>query len=394
VPGREPTGSRAAQPQEGPHAEGTLPPPAVDVEREGLLDGLAGSERTERASLLQALLDGGVPLAELRRRCAQGTLIFLAAEPVIAGTDRFTAAEVSELAGVDAGFLLAARRAIGLPVPGPDERSYVQADIEAVRTAALARDAGISEEEMLEVMRTLGQGLSRSAEAMRALALRLVMEPGVSEPELARRYALAATELGPLLGPLVVNLLTVHLREVTESEGLSAADRAGGRLPGSSEVGVCFADLVGFTRLSPHELAGLAMRLQELASDVCEPPVKLVKTIGDAAMLTSADPRALTDASLALIDLAGAQGERLPALRAGIAIGPAVSRAGDWFGAPVNLASRITQLARPGSVLTEADVRSRLGDAYRLSYAGEHRLHGVHEPLALYRVRRRPDSQP
>lgn len=377
--------------------ESTKDSPAVAFEREGLLDGLAGHQRAERASLLQELLDSGVPVGELRRHVAQGTLIFLMARPVIAGTERYTAAEVAELAGVQVGFLLAARRAMGLQVPGPDERSYIDADIEAVRTAALAREAGISEEEMLEVIRTLGQGLSRSSEAMRALALRLVLEPGIGERTLAQRYAEAAADLGPLVSPLVVSLLTVHLHEVTQSEGLTAEDRSAGRLAGSSEVTVCFVDLVGFTRLgqllSPYELSSLALRLEELASEVCDPPVRLVKTIGDAAMMSSAEPAPLIDAALALIALAEAQGEHFPALRGGLAIGPALSRAGDWFGAPVNLASRITQIARPGSVLTEAELRARVRDSHRFSYAGEHRLHGVREPVALYRARRSVESR-
>ena len=65
-------------------------------------------------------------------------------------------------------------------------------------------------------------------------------------------------------------------------------------LPGSREVAVCFADLVGFTRLgeevAPEELGHLAARLEALAADAAEPPVKLVKTIGDAAMLTAPEP--------------------------------------------------------------------------------------------------------
>ena len=365
---------------------------SVDFEGEGLLAGLEGPARAERIALLEELVERGVPLAELRRHAAHGTLVFLAGESAIAGTRRYSAAQVAELAGVDVGFLLAARRAMGLVVPGPQERAYVQADIDAVRTAGLAQDAGISEEEMLEVIRTLGQGLARAAEAMRALALRLVLEPGAGEHELARRYGLTAAELAPLVGPMATNLLTIHLREVGDSEGLSAADRAAGSLPGASQVAVCFADLVGFTRLgqvlSPYELAALAARLEELVSEVCEPPVRLVKTIGDAAMLTCPAPEPLTAAALELIDLAAREGERFPALRAGIAAGPALARAGDWFGAPVNLASRITALARPGSVLVERAVRNELGGGYRLSFAGEHRLHGVREPVALFRARR------
>jgi adenylate cyclase len=371
--------------------------PVVDFGREGLLDGLDGHERAERLMLLEQLFGDGAPMQELRRYTAEGTLVFLPAERVIAGRERYTAAEVAELAGAEVGFLLAARRAMGLPVPGPDEQEYIEADLEALRTAGVARAAGISDEGILELMRTLGRGLSQSAEVMRALALRLVLEPGVSEHDLAQRYAHAASQLAPLLGPLIADLLTLHLRQMAESEAISAAERAGGHLPGSCEVTVCFADLVGFTRLGeevpPDELSRLAVRLEELVSEVCDPPVRLVKMIGDAAMLTSVEPRPLIDAAMALVDIADQEGEQFPQLRAGIAIGPAVSRAGDWFGRPVNLASRITGIALPGSILTEREVRNCAKDAYRWSHAGERRLRGVREPVVLYRVRRLAEGE-
>ena len=101
---------------------------------------------------------------------------------------------------------------------------------------------------------------------------------------------------------------------------------------------MCFADLVGFTRLgeevAPEELGRLAVRLEALATEVVEPPVKLVKTIGDAAMLASVEPEPLLEAALTLIDAADAEGEDFPQLRAGAALGPALPRAGDWFGRP------------------------------------------------------------
>jgi hypothetical protein len=42
-----------------------------------------------------------VSLQELRRHTAQGTILFAAAERVIAGPQRYTAAEVADLAGVE-----------------------------------------------------------------------------------------------------------------------------------------------------------------------------------------------------------------------------------------------------------------------------------------------------
>ena len=145
------------------------------------------------------------------------------------------------------------------------------------------------------------------------------------------------------------------------AEVVNELERSGGELPGSREVAVCFADLVGFTRLGeevpPDELGRLAARLEALAGDVAEPPVRLVKTIGDAAMLASPEPEPLLGATLRLIDAADAEGEDFPQLRAGAAMGQALPRAGDWFGRPVNLASRITSVARPGSLLVERALR-------------------------------------
>jgi adenylate cyclase len=86
-----------------------------------------------------------------------------------------------------------------------------------------------------------------------------------------------------------------------------------------------------------------------------------VTTIGDAVMLVSPEPVPLLDA---LLDLtAAADKEDLPQLRVGVASGWAVSRAGDWFGSPVNVASRVTSVARPGSVLAAESTRELIGDA-------------------------------
>jgi adenylate cyclase len=367
-------------------------PDDFDFAADGLLDGLEGGQREERLALLRYLAADGVPLTELRRTTASGTVMFLPAERVIGGRARYSAREIAERTGAELDFLTAVRRAMGLPIPGSEDAVYTEGDLESVQMTGVFRQAGISEEEILDLLRTLGRGLSQAAETMRALTMRLVLEPGVSERELAQRYAYAASQLSPMLGPLITNLLSLHLREMAQSEALSAAERTGGQLPGSREITVCFADLVGFTRLGeevpPDELARKALRLEALTSEVIDAPVRLIKTIGDAAMLTSLEPEPLLDAALSLLDAAEAEGDDFPQLRAGIAIGAALSRAGDWFGRPVNLASRITQIARPGSVLAEREVRESARGSFHWSYAGERRLRGVRDPVPLFRARR------
>jgi adenylate cyclase len=369
-----------------------MPPESIDFAAEGLLDGLEGSEREERLALLRRLAADGLPLAELRRASASGTLMFLPADRVIVGGERYTAAQVAELAGVDPDFLVMAQRAMGLPIPEPGDAVYTDADVELSRMIHISQAAGISAEENLDLLRVLGRGLSQAAEALRALPLKLVLEPGIGEYDLARRYAETTAQLYPLLDPLLRNLLALHLRHATQSEVISAMERSGGRLPGAREVTVCFADLVGFTRLGEEvpaeELGHLAARLEILAREAAEPPVRLVKTIGDAAMLASVEPEPLLAAALRLLEAADAEGADFPQLRAGAALGDALPRAGDWFGRPVNLASRITSIARPGSLLVERGVREAAEQQYRWSFAGERRLRGIRSPVALFRARR------
>ena len=161
-----------------------------------------------------------------------------------------------------------------------------------------------------------------------------------------------------------------------------------GELPGSETINVSFSDLVGFTKLGEQlpaeELGSVAGRLGKLAAEVAEPPVRLVKTIGDAAMLVSADPEALVRVTLDLVQAAEDEGEDFPQLRGGVARGDAIGRAGDWYGRPVNVASRVTGVARPGSVLVTDSVHAEVEDVFKWSFVGRKKLKGVKEPLPLF----------
>ena len=172
------------------------------------------------------------------------------------------------------------------------------------------------------------------------------------------------------MAPALDQLLRIHLRQMVRTEAISAAERLEGSLPGAREVSVAFADLVGFTRLGeevpPDELSRVADRLAELTGDTLRGDVRLVKTIAAA----------------------DGEGEDFPQLRAGVASGEALSRAGDWYGRPVNLASRITAIARPGSVLATREVRDAVREEYQWSAAGRRKIKGVEGQLSLYRARR------
>jgi adenylate cyclase len=366
---------------------------SIDFEAEGLLEGLEGDRRQERLALLRQLAGEGVPLSELRRTTAAGTVVYLAADRVIGGSERYTAEQLAELSGVELPFLLEVRRAMGLPMPEVGEAAFTREELDGAKRILLARAAGITDEEILELVRMLGRNLAQVAETLRAMPMRLVARPGISEPDLASDYARAVAQLYPLVDPLMGNLLALHLRHAAASELIGALERGESPLPGAREVAVCFADLVGFTRLGEEvpadELGHLALRLEVLAGGIARPPVKLVKTIGDAVMLAAPEPEPLLGAALELLGAADEEGQEFPQLRAGAAMGEAVPRAGDWFGRPVNLASRITGIARPGSLLAEGQLRDAVGDGgLRWSFAGERHLRGIRQPVPLFRARR------
>jgi adenylate cyclase len=364
----------------------------IDFGAEGLLDGLQGADRAARLERLEQRAAEGVELEALRAATRDGRLLFLAAERVVGAEPRYSMRQVGERVGVRPEFLMAMRRAHGLPVPNVEAVVCSEGDLEAAATVRRFLEEGVDEEQQLAVVRVLGHGLAQAAEAMRATVLSLVLEPGASEAQLARRYAEQVDAFMPMIGPMLEQMVRLHLRHMVRTEAISAAERAAGTLPGARDVTVCFADLVGFTRLgeevAPDELGRVAQRLVELTGEHLRGEVRLVKAIGDAAMLVSPDPAGLLDVALDLVDAADAEGADFPQLRVGMASGAALSRAGDWYGRPVNLASRVTAVARPGSVLATREVREAAGDAYRWSSAGARSLKGVDGPVRLYRVRR------
>jgi adenylate cyclase len=370
----------------------------AELESEGLLDGVeTAAERDARAELIERLLDDGVPLDEVRQAVRDDRLALLPVARVFSGDYRFTLRELAERTGLGEDFLARDWRALGLPVPEPDEPAFTEADADGLRGVKQLLDLGVSEEGVLELARVVGQGSARFAESALQIIGEHLLEPGATERDLGLRFAEVARALEPLSGAAFDNPLRLHFREIVRRQVVGRAERESGRLPGASDVAVCFADLVGFTRLgesmSAAELGILAERLEGLAIDVTRPPVRLVKTIGDAAMLVSPDASAGLAATLELVAAADAEAE-FPRLRAGVAYGPALAHLGDWYGRPVNLASRITAVALPGSVLATSDARDAAGDGFRWSRAPSRRFKGIHGEVSLYRVRPLPGSQP
>ncbi len=334
----------------------------------------------------------------MRRAIEEDRLVFLLMDRELSGEPRYTAREVAAEVGLPVEYLLAVRQAAGLALPDPDEKAYSQEDLELTRITADLRSSGIPDEGLLEITRVLGRNLAQGAEVIRSVAGAAFLESGMTEYELARRNAEAASRYLPTLGPLLQNILRLHLRDLIRNQAISQEELASGAARNASHVFVGFADIVGFTRIGERvelgELGALGARLTELALQHTRPPTRLVKTIGDAVMFVSPAADSLLDTLLDLVERVEEEGEEFPQLRAGAAAGLAVSREGDWYGPPVNLASRVTGVARPGSVLATEDVHDAAEDGYAWSAAGARELKGLKRRVPLYRVRRPVDLDP
>ena len=364
-----------------------------DFEAEGLLDGTHGRARDARLRLLNRLCDAGFGLEELKEAVAHDRLVILPAERALGGEARFSARELSDKVGMPLEFFLAVRRAHGLAASDPDERAYTEKDIEAARRMAEFREAGFETDGMLESARVLGRGMAQFADALGALFGETFIKAGVTEDELGLRNAQAAGEMLPRVTPIIEYALREHMRERLRHQAVSHAMLEAGELPGTRDIAVAFADMVAFTRLGeqlgPQEVGGIAGRLGEMASDCARPPVRLVKTIGDAAMLVAPDAEALVESTLELVANADRE-ESFPRLRAGTAYGPALNRSGDWYGHPVNLASRITDIAEPGTLVATQELCAAAGDVCGWTSVGGHMLKGVEDEVEVFRAEPRP----
>jgi adenylate cyclase len=369
----------------------------TDFDAEGLLDGLDGEAREARLELLRELEEDGVELEELRAAVEEDRLALVPVEHFIEGSgERYTLDEIAEKSGVDADFLLRLRSALGIAPPDPGARYATEADLDAAKRMRALLDAGLPEDGIVENSRVMGLAMAQVAATNNALVGESMLQAGDTELEAAHRYLDAARALAPMLGPAVEYSLRLHLREQLRQAAVNAAALSSGTIAGAQTMTACFADLVDFTRLGQtldfEQLGSLTSRLGELARDVAKPPVRLVKLIGDAAMLVSQDDDALLEAALGLLEAAEGEGEDFPTLRAGLARGAVVGRGGDFYGHTINLASRICDFAYPSSVLCDEAAQEAAEDGFDFSFAGARRLKGVERPVKLFRVRRAESS--
>jgi adenylate cyclase len=263
---------------------------------------------------------------------------------------------VSELAGVPIERCNELWTALGFADVDDDVRAFTDRDVWAVRTVTELGAAGWLPEEMqVSMARALGQSLSRLAD-WQVAAMGSVLDPTV-EPDRALQRA---EELVPVVEDLIGYVWRRHLAAVA---GRVLA--ASGEEFAAGTIAVGFADLVGFTSLTreigEEELGALVERFEGLASDiVATGGGRVIKTIGDEVLFVADDVRTAAEIGLRLSE--EVPNESVPDLRVGMAYGTVLSRLGDVYGEPVNLASRLTSIARPGSVLVDREFADAVGD--------------------------------
>ncbi len=165
------------------------------------------------------------------------------------------------------------------------------------------------------------------------------------------------------------------------------------------EATFVFADIAGFTALTQaHGDEAAATLVADFASAVRkELPARggsQVKVIGDAVMLRIPDPGPAVDLSLCIVNELSF-GHGAPAVRVGLHHGSAVERDGDFFGAAVNLAARVSAEAAGGEVLLTGQTAALAAEQPGVLYEprGRRELRNVVDPVDLFAAMRVNEAQ-
>jgi adenylate cyclase len=283
-------------------------------------------------------------------------------------------------------------RALGFPDIAPDVRAYTSDDVRALRIAAEGIESLRGDQRRAALDAIVREARMVSSHMTRIAEIEIESMAEVSALGLRERVLAEASLRGVEHSDVGWVLLYAFRRRLEEGLRRRATVEAGER----PTLAVGFVDLVDFTRTSgvmpTDELGRLLSRFEGLASDIItEAGGRVVKLIGDEAMLVFTTPEGAAQAAIELVD-ACAAGE-LPSARAGLSLGPVLARGGDYFGRAVNLASRLVDVAPPDTVLAD----DRLAEAIAHNSAlviepfGHKRLKGLGSVHAS-RVRSAPIS--
>ncbi|MGV9304815.1 MULTISPECIES: adenylate/guanylate cyclase domain-containing protein [unclassified Nonomuraea] len=290
---------------------------------------------------------------------------------LVGTTARYTRSEVAGGAGVSQELAERIWRALGFATLADDAVAFSDADVVTLRRVRTMLDSGLLDEPtVIRLARALGQTTARLAQWQAEIMIGALM-PGEkpSDGDLARILE-TSQRLLPDFEQVLVHVWRAQLA-AAGTRLLAMADINDERVLTRVSMAVGFADLVSFTRrsreLSERELAELVEGFESRAADVVAAHgARLVKTLGDEVLFTAPTPAQAAEIALDLVET----GE----LRIGMAYGPVLPMMGDVFGTTVNLAARLTAIARPGTIVIDAELADGLEG----------------ENVDLHRIRRRP----
>lgn len=234
----------------------------------------------------------------------------------------------------------------------PDgEASFTEEDLAAL-AVFVGSDAEMDPAAQLAAARVIGQSTARLAEWQADQIHALAANPNVPQ---------STDELAAAVARVLELVWRRHLDNFLAYQG-EAADTPEAE---GVELIIGFADIVGYTalsrRLGLHELAALLDTFESGAYTVINRHGgHIIKAIGDAVMFTAPSPSAAAAIALELHDLG--EDDDLLTLRVGLAAGTALTRLGDVFGEPVNIAARLASSAHEGKTLIDEHLAEALAD--------------------------------
>lgn len=289
-----------------------------------------------------------------------------------------------EEAGLDLSDGLRLWRALGFPEPESPE-DFDQSDFWAMgEVAQIMKNTGMDLNHAVALTRGVGTTMSRLAEWQVGLFASFLDGLETDEERQEAAFALLAG-MRPRFESLLYYAWRRHL--AASVARLSSVDRP----EELSMATVGFADLVQFSALSnelnPDEVGELVEVFKGNSHDVVfEHGGRVIKGLGDSVLFTAPNPEAGIAVAWDIIDMVS-RFDLIPDVRTGVVYGSVVKRMGDVYGPAVNLASRLTAVARRNRVITDGRTADLLPDGYvtRVLPAREVRGFGIIEPVSVGR---------
>lgn len=270
---------------------------------------------------------------------------------------RYTRSEVAAEAGVSSELAARLWRALGFATLADDAVAFTDADVTALRQVRTMLDTGLLDEDTaIRMGRALGQTTARLAQWQAEIMIGAMLPPeGAPTDEQISKVLEVSERLLPGFEEVLVHVWRAQLA-AAGTRLLTIADINDEVAPSRATMAVGFADLVSFTRrareLDERDLAELVEGFEARAADVVAANgARLVKTLGDEVLFTAPTPQQAAQVALELV------GEEM---RIGLAHGPVLPIMGDVFGTTVNLAARLTAIARPGTIVIDAQLADAL----------------------------------